>query len=253
MTTPNSPWQVAESGDEQLDAFLQRGRRGGTILAAAGMLIFAASVVFSFVRLKQIEREIGNNEAVIAQQVETLRAQESQIALNQQRLETMAPAALRGFGWDGETVVGAAIDSVAVQRSLTAHDALAELVRLQPQRADSQRIVYYAKGPTIDANQENFVASLRELGFAVEVVRPINPSRGSNALWFGSDVDPVAAQMVGYAMIRAGYDLQYVGRFQDPTGRKSHIIEIGVRPQSAQEPTLTPAALERALSGTRAG
>lgn len=248
MTPPGASSAEPPSPDDQIDVLLQRGRRAGPMLTAAGMLIFAASIVFSFVRLRQVEHEVVAKQELIERQDSTLAAQVEQIARNEERLAELAPAALRGFGWEGEPTA-AAIESPAVRTSLAAHDSLVGLSRARPQIARGQTVVYFAKSPAIDVNQLNFIASLRELGFRVEVRRPVNPTRASNALWYGSEVDPAAVRMVGYALLRAGYELRYVGPFRAGDRGKERLIEIGVSPQAIRDALITPAGLERVVRG----
>lgn len=235
-----------QPADAELEAFL-RGGRGGTALAALGTLVFVASIVFSFVRLRHVEEEMAHNRTMIEEQLATLERQNAEIRRNEERLATLAPAALRGFGWESSAEAGASIEPDAVQASLAAHDEVTKLTMSQPRVADGQRVVYYAKSPEVDVNQENFIASLRELGFTVQVVRPVNPVRSSNALWFGRNVEPAAVELAGQALIRAGYELQHVGEFQNATDRKADLIEIGARPQSIADPRITSASLASAL------
>src|SRR5690606_864832 len=155
------------SPDDQIDVLLQRSRRAGPMLTAAGMLIFAASIVFSFVRLRQVEHEIVAKQELIERQDSTLAAQVEAIRRNEQRLAELAPAALRGFGWEGRPTA-ATIESPAVRTSLAAHDSLVGLSRARPQIASGQTVRYLAKRPTIEVNQQDIVASLRGLGFRAE-------------------------------------------------------------------------------------
>lgn len=230
---------------DPLELTLQRAGRGGTFLTAAGTLIFVASVGLSFMRLRSVENDVQKNRIVIEQQSETLRQQREEIERNEQRLRTLAPAALRGFGWE-DTV---RFESQKVQASLVAHDSLTQITKSNPRIAQGQGVVYFAKSAQIDANQGNFIASLRDLGFSVTVRPPINPNRPTNAVWFGNEVDPAAVEMAAYALLRAGYALQHIGRVSEPDGSKARVIEIGASPLARDQPVITnemlPATLRR--------
>lgn len=250
MSANVDDWK-GSAADPELERFFRRSRRSGTLLAGVGTLVFVASVIFSFVRLRQVEQEVALNRETIQEQVAILERQRAQIEQNNERLATLAPAAVRGFGYEQAATSGGPVRPDEIAASLAAHDAVTELAALQPAAAAGQRVVYYAKDPTIDSNQENFVASLRDLGFIVDVERPVNPVRTSNALWFGRAVDPAAAELAAQAMIRAGYPLQYVGTFVDPTDRKAQIIEIGARPLSSGSPVLSIDLVSTAVDQAR--
>lgn len=102
-----------------------------------------------------------------------------------------------------------------------------------PRRAG--QVLYFSKddGGKVDLLIE---AALREQGFTVER-RPPSGATDTNALWFGTQVPLDDAKAAALALIRAGVDLKYIGRFANSQG-KEQIIQIGGRPKAKDDPPL---------------
>lgn len=134
-----------------------------------------------------------------------------------------------------------------IVRSLQAND----LLQLRGDRNAGDRgglvVRYYTDGPI----QPGLERTLLGMGFAVDAVKregragSTGGTTRNNALWFGSDVPVRDAQAVALALIRAGVDLRYIGRFVDSTGRE-RVLQIGTRPASASDPPLDLQQLDRA-------
>lgn len=203
-----------------------RGQR----LGISGVLIFAAAMIVSTIRLYNVERTIRRNADIIVDQAITIQTQRNEIAKNRQRLGGVAPAILS--------------QSANGQSTSSTHDGAAATI--EGRSTHGQRIVLFARSRRGDAKQRELVGSLRRFGFNVQVQQR-NAIGTANAVWFGTDVSPVAVEIAAHAMLRAGYTLQHIGPFENPDGSKARLIEIGTSSASLDQPAITQQTLQRAL------
>lgn len=217
--------------------FLPAMKQRSSLWMGIGMLIFIASMVFSSVQLWTGEKKIRRNADVIAEQERKIALQQVQLRDNQQRIDNLAPAALKSFGWEGD-VKASQPSTKEIAGSLAANDAIQQLVAVDPVPARGRRVIYFAKDADVDLNQQLFIESLKELGFDVEVRRPINSEVRTNAMWAGSNVPEEDRQLVALALIRAGYPLQLIGTFRSPSPANADIIQIGANPNHVRQRVL---------------
>jgi hypothetical protein len=114
-------------------------------------------------------------------------------------------------------------------QSLEAAVALGKMTVATPDRGRTV-VRYYER----DADAGQVRSALKTLGFELDVRSSGRPQQGSNALWYGPEVQPEDVRAVALALLRAGVGLQMIKPFDDASG-KEWLIEVGGKRLSSND------------------
>ena len=124
--------------------------------------------------------------------------------------------------------------TVEMKRSVEADTRLRALSAAAPMVKSTLRVEYFIK----QADGAVIAPILRRFGFRIDIKQPIN-TIPTNHIWVGNNVTLDETKQLAFALIRAGVELRAVGRFQDGSGAKANLIQIGSDPAIQSQPVLT--------------
>ena len=223
-----------------------RQARRGSLLSLFGLLVMLGALAFTAQR-------VTANQTTIAEQQRKMAMQRQLITRNDSLINRLLPAALRAYGWRGDSLARVLTsDSLLVRQSIRALEEIPSLrERLAAPTAASAGspavLQYFAKDTTRDLNNWLFVQSLRDMGYRIKIRNPSN-DLPSNALWYGERVNIDHVRLITLTMLRAGYRLQQVARFPESGSDRSSAVQIGANWNLRNAPLLTVDSILRATA-----
>jgi len=131
---------------------------------------------------------------------------------------------LRGFGFTETNAKNATSEKIS--NVINANNAITKLVSKIDTVSSSNIVInYYVK----DADGEKISKALNEAGFNVNLKESVNNIK-TNSIWVGDLITKDQAIYVALALYRAGIDLIQIRRFDNGSGNKSNLIQIGGEP-----------------------
>jgi hypothetical protein len=142
------------------------------------------------------------------------------------------------FGYAPETIRSSFSDESLAKRltaSVGADQQRTALLSSKLPAEGSPEVYYYAKADEAAGVEKALkeVPSLR-----VTIKTPID-KKPSNVIWIGDKIDAKMAQYVAQTLLRAGVKLNMILRFNDGSGFKANLIEIGAYEDYRSSPQLT--------------
>lgn len=95
-------------------------------------------------------------------------------------------------------------------------------------------VFYYAK----DVDTAVVKSALQEASLNVIIKPPLDPNP-TNVIWIGDKISPDVAHFVALTVVRAGVKLNRIMRFNQGSGKKEHLIEIGAYEDYRSLPVLS--------------
>ena len=148
-------------------------------------------------------------------------------------------ALLKEFGWSSQNLTKEPIKSPLVEESLNANNELPKMSSTNVERRQGITIQYYIKeldAPTY-VNEIKVEEALKGLGFKVEIKSPLLPDLATNAVVFGSNVNPDDAKLVAYSLIRAGVEVKAI--YKARGAFKPFVIQVVGATFLTDRPSLT--------------
>jgi hypothetical protein len=196
----------------------------------------------------QIESEISK--------VSELREQESRLikevgGLTSKRdellkeISQLSPLAAQTLGFKNPH----AIPPDALKSSVDAFRSIGGGAPVPNSGPDSVVVRVYSRDIDRDLDTTVVLPRIQKLGFKVAQVpgRPSISNLHTNAVWFGEAVSTGDVRLVALVLMAAGVQLKPIRPFSDPSGGKSHLIEIGADINYVNAPNLTVEFVKAAL------
>ncbi len=203
------------------------------VVALFATIIVSSEIVDLIGKKAAIEKKIGLKE-------KELREINARITAKEKLIADLTPSALKGLGFKSDSSQQA---SSVLGPSLKTQKAAKELAERSSDtdRARRKRITiqFSPKYLDKDVNINIVVPSLQEFGFRVMKKKPKIEWMPTNAIWFGTNVEPVDVKLVAYTLLSAGIKIKTISPFRSPNGRKASLIQIGAKPTIDKWPEYT--------------
>jgi hypothetical protein len=195
----------------------------GLVLTAGTTIAFNASET----RAKQEELRQANQE----------KADTRQVLLNiTNNVQSVADkiGVLTSMGFTRDKAAAASGQQIAT--AVQANDFYSEsLGGLSGSPSRDIQVEYFQKN--VDGNRVK--EAITQSGMQVTLKNPVN-DLDTNCVWIGDRITADEAKFVAFSLTRAGVGLAAVRRFQNGSGAKARLIEIGADPELVHHPVLTP-------------
>lgn len=201
-------------------------RRRSLIAAATtwfgAIVVVLAIVVAAFIidreqatvnDLHKQQQTLQDDVRALAERRDALKAEVNKY----QRLSNqLKPFGLAGLGYHK----GAMPKQQQLIASLNAHAQARQLETASLQPRGNVELRIFARNLENATNAGVVFPRLRDLGFKVATLRPLLPNIPTNAVWYGSGVDPRNAQLVALTLLAAGAQLRNSVHSLPPRGKR---------------------------------
>lgn len=232
--------------------FIQRERRAvrrSWAYSAIALLVAVLWLSFTVYKTKQLGDEAASLRLQIDQNQTTLTETKKKLEDEKKKLNTAVELTgltpeklieLYDFGWQSGRFPKSQLKQ-EVQQSFEANAARKQ--GLSPNdtgRRSEITVQFFPK----DVDKDKVTNALHELGFKLDQRPTIILDAPTNAIWFGTGVNPEDAKLAAYTLMRAGIQLKFFGRFKDSSGQyndvpKTSLIQVGANRALINDRSLT--------------
>lgn len=187
-------------------------------LVLALVLSSTGEIYFKTASKKNAELDIAWGKSRIQELVDILKSFRSEVSDQ----FTNIAGVLSEFGWLNERAQSANVEEI--RRSFGANRELAMLAAsTYPDRRKNITIWYFPK----NVDQTKVSRALEELGFKLEIVKPIVTDVPTNAIWFGQAVSTDDTKLVALTLMRAGVGIKAIRPSRFTGGVRDSLIQVG--------------------------
>jgi preprotein translocase subunit SecF len=218
----------------------------------SGIALLAAALWLSYTVYKT--NQLGDQAASLKIEIDQKRTElgETRKELEEKKKELSTAAAITGlsaeqlialydFGWESGRLPKTEINQDLVQQSFDADTARQQITSAgDTTRRSEVTVQYFPK----NVDQNKVRAALQELGFKLDERSPLVTDVPTNAIWFGTNVNPEDAKLVAYTLMRAGIQIKLIERFSDSSGAyngvpKQSLVQVGAKRALVNDRPLT--------------
>ena len=144
---------------------------------------------------------------------------------------------LKKFGFTSDNAKVATPDMV--NKAFDANALYKQFLTQATQRPSSGvRVEYFPK----DVDGEKVLSAIQSAGLTVVKKSPVR-DEATNSVWVGDDVPLDDWKLVSFALMRAGVNLVSIRHFQDGSGQKARLIQVGADARLTGQVPLTPSQI----------
>jgi cell division protein FtsB len=216
----------------------------------SGIALVVAVLWLSYTVYKT--NQLANQAASLTEQITVGKKelQKTEQELDKKKKELNSATALTGltaeqlialYDFGSGQILNSQINKNLVQQSFEADAARKEGASpSDTSRRSEITIQFFPK----DVDKDKVTAALHELGFKLDQRSAKVPDVATNAIWFGTDVNPEDAKLVAYTLMRAGIQIKSFERFNDSSGGyngvpKTSLIQVGANRALVNDRSLT--------------